>query len=966
MNIDLNDPFVQGVIASLVAAVIFALFVLLLKKLAKSGLGLVDFFRRGVKEKTSLDIYRKTLEDKTLRISHPWMKEDQFLTDILVPIYFEVKQMSRREELETFLAREYKKNPRLRLVITGKPGSGKTIAMRVIARATRSLDPDSPPMPVLMTFSDIKGITQPDQLVQVIIEKLKYFQFEKGDKKNNAAERFVKENLYSGKLFLLFDGFDELDKANRESAAQLLNHFLGTYEEIPAAISSRTAVYESEPAFAGLKPCNIGMAPFTPFAVLKFLSLWKFAEKKSARALFEMINGKAHLAEMASNPLMLTIITFLYSLPKYTLPDNRVEFYEQCTRALLEEWDRARLVSRANRFESHQKIAVLNRIAYQHIGTRGSDDELIHEDVVHSITREEMARLSLKIEEYPQMESEIVQNSGLLQKIPPIDFRFPHRTFMEFFAASYLDKNKSARDILQLYDTDPKKWKEVLLLYLGLNKNTGYADVILKQLARNFETGMKTKIGSGPDLILFSALVQCAVPDPRTADDILNLAREFLITGKNPVKEVVEELGFIAANPRWTYAQKARNILLELLKQKLPDPVFQQVIFSLLHAGDKTLEPVILDNLKRIDLKEFLSKLGTKNKYFIQRLFSLDLPLREKEKIIEGLKEAGNLELLGYLLIENTEEPLRERAAVALFRMSGLDEFYDFLDKTETGFLDENTKKDMEAKFKEWGWRWDLPGTRSGKMLAHLICAYTAGWLAKSPDKIDKESLAQVDNRFRYLVTGFLVEKGMPFNKFNLIGFGIIDTASTYGLKKYWRKNIDFNRLWYKVVEVVLLITTISYFLIDLIGIIGFIQYQLGVTSNGFYRFFFDPLTVQVVFYQFVPSYVLLFFLCILLDDDMKDSLIISLFGPVGFIWMGTEKIPVIRVRRMFLILFYFLAAGCLLIPFHNVIFNIVFFLYFFIGGQFLFDSYHIEFVLFYIYRVKGIQELLNEGGKKV
>jgi hypothetical protein len=128
---------------------------------------------------------------------------------------------------------------------------------------------------------------------------------------------------------------------------------------------------------------------------------------------------------------------------------------------------------------------VLNRIAFQHVGTRGSDDELIHEDVIHTNTREEMARLSLKTAEYPRMEDEIVQNSGLLQKIPPIDFRFPHRTFMEFFAASYLDKKKSARDILQLYDSDPKKWKEVLLLYLGLNKNQEYADAILKQLVHD-------------------------------------------------------------------------------------------------------------------------------------------------------------------------------------------------------------------------------------------------------------------------------------------------------------------------------------------------------------------------------------------------------------------------------------------------------------------------------------------------
>jgi len=297
MNIDFNNWFVQGVIASFVAAVISALFVGLFKMLKNSGRGIFDFLQRGKKEKTGLDTYLKTLADKTLCISHPWMKEDQQLTDILVPIYFEVNKMAQREELETYLAREYQKNPELRMVITGKPGSGKTIAMRVMARAIGSFETDAQPVPVLLAFTDIKGLT-----------------------------------------------------------------------------------------------------------------------------------------------------------------------------------------------ETHQKIAVLNRIAFHHIDAKGSDDELINEEVIHAVSREEMARLSLKKEEYPLLEKEIVQNSGLLQAISPSEYCFPHRTFMEFFAASYLDKDKekSARDILVLYDSDPKKWKEVLLLYLGLNKNRDYADFILKRLAYDF------------------------------------------------------------------------------------------------------------------------------------------------------------------------------------------------------------------------------------------------------------------------------------------------------------------------------------------------------------------------------------------------------------------------------------------------------------------------------------------------
>ncbi|MCX6583008.1 MAG: NACHT domain-containing protein [Candidatus Aminicenantes bacterium] len=857
MNI---SAFVLGIFSSVIGTLIYARFGLFLKILRKIGLGSCGCLQRWSKVKTGLDTYLKNLADKILCIPHPLIKEGQYLTDILVPIYFKVNHMAQREELETYLAREYRKNPALRLVITGKPGSGKTIAMRVMARALSSFDTETHPVPILLAFTDIKGLDDSLRLEQTIIEKLKFFQFEQGEK-NNIAERFVKENLYTGKLFLLFDGFDELDKANRETAAKFLNTFLGMYPRVPAAISSRTAVYESEPAFDHLKPCKISMAPFTPFAVLKFLSLWKFEGPKSARALFEMINGKAHLAEMASNPLMLTIITFLYSLSNYTLPDNRVEFYEQCTRALLEEWDRIQLNNRPNKFESHQKIAVLNRLAFHHIGARGSDDESISEEVIHEISRVEMARLSLKPEEYPLLEKEIVRNSGLLESIPPAEYRFSHRTFMEFFAASYLDKDKekSAQDILDLYDSDPKKWKEVVLLYLGLNKNPDYADVILKRLIQDFAKTLET--GAAPDFILFSALTQCATPDPHTAADILNLARQYLITRGKPVKEVVEELGYIAANPR-AYAAQAKDLLLDLLKQKLPDPVFQQVIFSLLHAGDKTLDAVIFNNLKRINLVEFLARLGLQEKHFFHQLFAMDIPTEEKEKIIEGLKEAGNQELLGYLLIENPEETIRERAAYALWRMSKLDGFYAFLDHTETGLLAENTKKEIDARFNRWRWRWNKPGTVSGKKFAHLICTYAAAWIAKSRDKLDEKVLAQVDNRFRYLATGFLVEKGKPFSTFNLIGLDNNITASTRGLKKYWRKTVDLNRFCYKAFEnfgpLVLIFISLIYLAINIIGIIGFILYLLGWFSANV--FFFDPFTVQVVFYQCVLYYVLLFF----------------------------------------------------------------------------------------------------------
>jgi hypothetical protein len=962
MKIGSNDPLTLGIIASLIAGVILAFFGYLLSRLRKSGFGMFELFRRGSREKTGLETYRQTLEDRTLRISHPWMKEDQTLTDILVPINLQTKKATQREELEIYLAREFKKNQSLRLLLLGKPGSGKTIAMRVIARILWTFNEENPVVPVLMNFSDIKGITDKEGLKKKIIEKLIYYQFEQGKKDDNTAKQFVEENLYEGKLFLLFDGYDELDKSARVDAAKLLNTFLGAYPNIPAAISSRTALYQSELAFDQLKPCKISMAPFTPFAILKFLSLWKFEGKKSSHELFDMINGKAHLSELASNPLMLTIITFLYSLPKYTLPDNRVEFYEQCTRALLEEWDRAKQTDRANKYESHQKVSILNRLAFEHVSKADINDELIDEKALHPIVREEMKKLSLKVEEYPLMEKEIIQNSGLLQFIPAADYRFPHRTFMEFFAASYLDEEKSYRDMLELYRQDPEKWKEVLLLYMGLNKNKEYTNTILKDLIADFEDNFINK--RNPNPILFSTLTQCAVPNPDLAEDIMELAHHFL--KEHPEKEVIEELGFIAANPRWYHAKRAKKLLLEMLDWKLPDEAFQQVIFSLLHAGDESLDEIILENLKRFNLAEFFSKISSKQKYFVNRLFSLDLPDVEKKNIIDGLKEAGNLEILRHLLIENSDEYIREHAAYGLFQMSKLDGFYDFLDKTEIGFLDEKTRKEVDKKFEEWGWRWELPKTENGEKIAILICYYSTNWIVNNKDDINEESLDQVDKRFRYLTTGFLVEKGIPFHKFNLIGFKYGETATKWGLKRHWRKEINLNNLWYKICdinfittheidEVWKLVGSLMYWVTSFIGIVGFMQYHFGATSNGFYKFFFDPFTANVLFFQFIPFSILNLMLYRQISDTyLGDSLVSSTAGIFQILdsFDDIKWVPIV---------FLLLSIPIFFIPFHNTLFNIALFLHFFILGEYFLEDKHINFALFNIYNIEKVYYFLNE-----
>ena len=112
MKIDLSDPLsvlVLSISASLIAAAFVKFLGYMIKRLKKRSFGIFELSRRWKKEKTGLETYRQTLEDRTLRISHPWMKEEQTLTDILVPINFQTKKTTQREELEVYLVREFKR-----------------------------------------------------------------------------------------------------------------------------------------------------------------------------------------------------------------------------------------------------------------------------------------------------------------------------------------------------------------------------------------------------------------------------------------------------------------------------------------------------------------------------------------------------------------------------------------------------------------------------------------------------------------------------------------------------------------------------------------------------------------------------------------------------------------------------------------------------------------------------------------
>jgi predicted NACHT family NTPase len=285
-------------------------------------------------------------------------------------------------------------------------------------------------------------------------------------------------------------------------------------------LSCRTAAWHNQ--FAEIEGDVIEMVDFTPTAIRQFLKQWDFPPPKTSDELIDTLESQAHIADLARSPLMLTIIAFLYSQPKYHLPQNRAEFYDICSRALLEEWDQHQNPDRANRFERHHKEYVLSELAYQHLCGPTPDADLDERATLQSIA-EVMKRYSLKESENLKLLDEIRENSGLLVRLPPSGLRFPHQTFLEFFAALWLIRQSNQTVAFEHYAKDPQRWREVLLLYIGLSTNADDASLAMSRLEQ----------GDSLEMAL-SALVDSRAIKPSVAEDILNKTAKLLESELDP------------------------------------------------------------------------------------------------------------------------------------------------------------------------------------------------------------------------------------------------------------------------------------------------------------------------------------------------------------------------------------------------------------------------------------------------
>lgn len=463
----IKDNIFLGLTGS--AAIIFFILFILKETLQKYSTILIDSFVNFVYTHISgiaifsfwsLKRYQQGLINKhqTLNISFRANKPLE-LREVFVPL--KVNATSDRDAI--IAEKAIIKYPRL--LIRGIPGAGKSILLKylTLSWADGKLNQALPNyVPVLL---ELHRLNNPN-LSQEYLQNQLVEAFARDGFPN--AQHFVDQGLKNGTLMLFLDGLDEVNSNVRPQVIKVIKDLLDTFDKCRVVITCRTAVYNNE--FAEDVKQTLDIIDFSDQQIRRFLGAWKnqMSPEKSIDQLIQTLRERPQIMSLARNPLLLTIIAYLYTDTPFILPHSRAEFYQKSTDILLDFWDSAK--NQPNQYKATNKRRILQSLAIfiQDNATQNAKDirSLDYPTVLAQITQV-LPALNINEQEAQAILEEIEQRSGLLLKIDGGErYQFAHLTLQEFFAAAAL--SAKGDELVQKFRIDSVTWREVVKLWCGL------------------------------------------------------------------------------------------------------------------------------------------------------------------------------------------------------------------------------------------------------------------------------------------------------------------------------------------------------------------------------------------------------------------------------------------------------------------------------------------------------------------
>ncbi|MBN3940406.1 HEAT repeat domain-containing protein [Nostoc sp. NMS9] len=375
------------------------------------------------------------------------------------------------------------------LVILGDPGSGKSTLLQYLAldwvEKTLEQNDFNLPIPLLIELRNYmrdRDAGSCNNFLQFYHNSPNCFY--------HLNQHKLHEQLKAGNALVMFDGLDEIfESAKREEVITCIHRFTNEYPDVQVIITSRIIGYKQQ-QLRDAEFRHFMLQDLEPAQIQDFIQRWHDktftqAEERDKnikrKRLQRVINESKAIAELAQNPLLLTMMAILNL--KRELPRDRSELYKDASEVLLHNWDDGRNLKpdeRLDIIDYKDKQAMLRQVAYQmQTSEKGLAGNIIYADDLEAIFTKYLQSIPVSDarDKARRLMKQLRDRNFILCFLGADYYAFVHRTFLEYFCAwEFVWQFEKERSItIEYLKTEvfgkhwqDETWHEVLLLVAGM------------------------------------------------------------------------------------------------------------------------------------------------------------------------------------------------------------------------------------------------------------------------------------------------------------------------------------------------------------------------------------------------------------------------------------------------------------------------------------------------------------------